>query len=302
LDEDTGQQGTFSYRPTHDDLRVEARSAYGADLETYELGRPDYPDQVYRILEERCGLRPGIRVIENGPGTGQVTRHLVTVGAHVVAVEPDPAMAGYLRHSLADEDVEIIVSTFEDVLVEDNAFDLAVAATSFHWVDQAVGLPKIGRIVRPDGWVALWWTIFGDAYRPDPFHQATYGLLGSDPGQVVRMSSFQLDRRERESDLRQLAGLVNVDSELIQWTATMDPNGVRALYASLINVIRLPAEDRDRVLDSLESVAAETFGGVVERPFVTVLYSVRIPADFVHPFWTIPYSDSGVFVHPDGGP
>jgi hypothetical protein len=37
------------------------------------------------------------------------------------------------------------------------------------------------------------------------------------------MSSFQLDRRQRESDLQRLAGLVNVDSELIRWTATIDP-------------------------------------------------------------------------------
>ena len=31
-------------------------------------------------------------------------------------------------------------------------------------------------------------------------------------------------------------------------------------------------------------------------------HQVRIPADFVHPFRSIPYTDSGVFVHPVGRP
>ena len=263
--------------PTHSDLRSEARNAYGSDVEIYELGRPDYPDRVYQILDERCGLRSGIDVIESGPGTGQVTRHLMAVGAHVTAVEPDPAMARYLRNSMADKDIEVIESAFEDVMAEDDSFDLAVAATSFHWVDQSVGLSKLRRIVKPGGWVALWWTIFGDADRSDPFHEATHSLLGNDPGRYVRMSRFQLDRKERESDLRRLAGLVNVSSELIPWTARMDPLGVRALYASLINVIRLPTEVRESVLDALESMAANTFGGIVERPFVTVIYTGERP-------------------------
>jgi len=78
-------------------------------------------------------------------------------GARVVAVEPDAAMAAYLARAVAGAGVDIVVETFEAARLEGDRFDLAVAATSFHWVDQAIGVPKLGRIVRPAGWAALWW-------------------------------------------------------------------------------------------------------------------------------------------------
>jgi SAM-dependent methyltransferase len=258
-------------------LRAEARSAYGLDVAGYAAGRPEYPERVYEVLEKRCALQPGSVVLECGPGTGQVTRRLAEVGARVTAIEPDPAMAAYLRQALRGKEVDVVGASFEDVLVEDGSFNLVVAATSWHWVDQTVGLPKLGRIVQAGGWVALWWTIFADPERPDPFHDATYALLGEDRDRPIRTSQFQLDQHGRRSDLVDLGGFVNVESECISWTAHLNPSAVRALYASFINVRRLPDADRQRVLDSLEEIASVQFGGVVERPFVTVLYTGRQP-------------------------
>ncbi len=38
----------------------------------------------------------------------------------------------------------------------DGGFDLAVAATSFHWVDQAQGWPKLKACLRPGAWAVIW--------------------------------------------------------------------------------------------------------------------------------------------------
>jgi hypothetical protein len=110
-----------------------------------------------------------------------------------------------------------------------------------------------------------------------PIRAASYHLLGEDPGRQIRTSQFQLDQSGRRSDLIRLGGLVDVESEYIAWTARLDPAAVRALYASLINIRRLPETDQQRMLDALEMTASEQFGGVVERPFVTVLYAGRRP-------------------------
>ncbi|HUZ08634.1 MAG TPA: class I SAM-dependent methyltransferase [Acidimicrobiales bacterium] len=258
--------------------RSEARSVYGQDPKGYEVGRPEYPDRVYEVLTERCGLGPGTAVVEIGPGTGLVTRRLVAVGARVVAVEPDPAFASHLADSMMGT-VEIIGTSFEEAPLADDRFDLAVAATSFHWVDQDAGMAKLGRVVRPGGWAALWWTLFGDPDCPDPFHEATSGLLGQttsavdQPGRAI----FQLDVSGRRSDLAHRARLVDVGAELIPWTSCMDPAQVRALYASMIALRRRPQDERERLLDAVVSIATENFGGVVERPFVTALYTGRRP-------------------------
>jgi hypothetical protein len=45
----------------------------------------------------------------------------------------------------------------------------------------------------------------------------------------------------------------------------------------MIIIRRRPQPEQQRLLDALMSIAAEQFGGVVERPFVTALYTGRRP-------------------------
>lgn len=263
---------------TLESLRLAARRVYGADAAGYDAGRPGYPEEVYEVLTDQCGLRRGALVLEIGPGTGRVTRRVLARGARVVAVEPDAAMAAYLARAVAGAGVDIVVETFEAARLEDDRFDLAVAATSFHWVDQAIGVPKLGRIVRPAGWAALWWTIFDDPDRQDPFREAARGLLGDqDPSGQRRRSGFQLDAAARCGDLKRLGGFVDVAGRLIRWTAQLTSGELRALYASLIEIRQRPHAEQQQVLDALEAIADAEFGGVVHRPFVTALYTGRRP-------------------------
>lgn len=250
---------------------------------------------MYEILASRCGLTRGSRVLEIGPGTGVATRRLLEAGAVVVAVEPDPALADYLVDSALGADVQVVPGLFEEVDLEADAFDLVVAATSFHWIDRVEGLPKVGRVVRPGGWVALWWTIFGDRGRPDPFRDATHPLIEESlrsagpadnprPPEVAeepRPSGpmFELDLEGRQRDLRREVGLVEVEGELVRWTHCMGPAEVRALYGSMILLLRLEQEIRDPLLDRIQSLAETDFGGVVERPFITSIYTGRRPKD-----------------------
>ena len=258
-------------------LRGEARTIYGSDAQGYDAGRPDYPAEVYDILTARCGLRAGASVVEIGAGTGLVTRRLVAAGARVVAVEPDRNMAEHLAAALSGN-MEIFRGTFEQAALPQGSFDLAVAATSFHWVDQRAGLPKLGRVIRPGGWAAVWWTIFDDPDRHDSFRDALQARTGNgDPG-WQRNSQFQLDAAARCRDLTELAGLTDVSGSLIRWTAELDTAQLRALYASMIRIRRLPAGDRRRILDHISLLADHDFSGRVRRPFITVMYTGRRPA------------------------
>ena len=253
---------------------------FGRDPHGYEAGRPDYPERVYQILMGRCGLRPGDRVLEIGPGTGLVTGHLLEAGGSVTAVEPDPGLAGYL--AVRYPDVEVVPVTLEEAALGEEGYDLAVAATSFHWVDQQAGLTKVGRCVRRGGWVALWWTLFRDPGRPDPFAEAVEQILGpttrgafDEPGRPP----FQLDEEHRLRDLDRWAGLVELDAELLRSPRALSAQEARALYASMATVLRRPAHDQERLLDAIEAVVTNRFGGEVERQFVTAIYTGRRPRE-----------------------
>jgi hypothetical protein len=54
--------------------RAEGRRAFGADPEGYHATRPAYPERVFEILRQRCGLRPSCRTFEIGGGTGVCTQ------------------------------------------------------------------------------------------------------------------------------------------------------------------------------------------------------------------------------------
>jgi SAM-dependent methyltransferase len=258
--------------------RDEGRRLFGLDPTGYRAGRPDYPEAVYETLVQRCGLGPTTRTLEIGPGTGLVTRHLLRRGAHVTAVEPDHSMASYLCDTAASVNLDVVIASFEDADVAQGSFDLAVAATSFHWVDQEIGLTKLGWALRPGGWVALWWTLFRDPAQPDEFSQALDHILGpvtrgafDEPGRPP----FQLDELHRRRDMTRWAGLVDVTSQVIPWTCEMTPVQARALYASMATVIRLPPDDRRRILDGVERLATDVSEGIVRRRFVSALYTGR---------------------------
>lgn len=91
-----------------------------------------------------------------------------------------------------------------------------------------------------------------------------------------RGTGFQLDDAARHEDLR-AAGLVDVEVHRHAWDLQLTPGGTRALFATLIGIIRLPETERTGVLDRIEAAAAAQPGGVDRRPLLTVLYSGRRP-------------------------
>ena len=258
--------------------RDEGRHVFGKAAAIYAAARPDYPDRVYDILRDRCQLGPTSRIVEIGAGSGQATKRLLEVGAHVVAVEPSEALAGHLRAALKAQRLEVVVAAFEDVDLAPSSFDLVTAATAFHWLEPGQALPKIASILRPGGWLAVWWNVFGDPDRPDPFHAATEPLLrdlAPGPSAGARGLPYALDVAARTAELEN-HGFEDVEHEAERWTLRLDAPQTRRLYETYSNIARLPDSQREMVLAEIERIAAVEFGGRVERQMVTPVYTARI--------------------------
>jgi len=74
---------------TLESLRDEARHVYGADAAGYAQGRPDYPEEIYRILTNRCVVSQAER--ETAP-LGRFARN--PNGRHKRIVLQDKALLG----------------------------------------------------------------------------------------------------------------------------------------------------------------------------------------------------------------
>ncbi|HEY0647943.1 MAG TPA: class I SAM-dependent methyltransferase [Phenylobacterium sp.] len=262
--------------------RRHGREVFGADPARYHGARPGYPDWVWALLAERCGLAAGCRVFEVGAGTGIGTQELLARGAAVTAIEPDVRLADYLEARLPSSRLEVLRRPFEHAVLPAGAFDLGCAFTSFHWLDQDEGLAAAAAALRPGGAWAMVWNVYGDPERADAFHDATLEIMRtpeeSPSAGLAGRVPFALDVEVRRTDLR-AAGFVDVDVGRESWTLELDPAGVRALYATYSPVARLEPEARARLLDGVADVAEREFGGRVERNMVTIAYTARVPQE-----------------------
>ena len=124
--------------------------------ELYDRVRPRYPDALFADLVAITGLNAGSSVLEVGCGTGQATRSLAELGCSVTAVELGAGMAALARRRLADlPNVQVETSSFEEWDDRGRRFDAVVAASSWHWVDPAIGWRRAHEVLHPPGWMAL---------------------------------------------------------------------------------------------------------------------------------------------------
>lgn len=256
----------------------EGRSLFGADVQSYDQVRPPYPEQLFAFLQATGALRANCTTLEIGAGNGLATRRLLELGANpLTALEPDPRFAPLL-HAIAGAsaaEFQLIHAPFEEAALPTDHYDLVAAATAFHWVDPAVGLTKVALLLKVGGYAALWWNVFGDPDRADPFHDATQTILqplSNSPSDPKDKLPHALDRMARLQEFDRTEQFESAVCEFYPWTLTLDVAGVGALYGTFSGINRLPGEKRQRVLEQLMAVAEEKFGGRVERNMVTVVY------------------------------
>lgn len=249
----------------------------------YLAGRPGYPDVVYATLVDRCGLSPQTRVLEIGAGAGQATLPLLALGARVTAVEPGAGLAAQLTTRTAGQNLDVIVSRFETVELPAQGFDLIVSATAFHWVDPAVGYPKCAQLLRPGGWLALWWTIWGDQNRSDPLHERLQPLLARKAPQLLDEGAaphqYALDVAERSAEIARTGAFGPVEQDVIRWTGRHDPQQARALFATFSPWLALPEGLKTELLNDVETIVRDDLDGIVERPYLTIMYSCQHRSD-----------------------
>lgn len=254
---------------------------FGADPRNYDAIRPPYPELIYEFLKTTGVLPCSGPILEIGAGNGLATKRLLEFGATpLTIVEPDTRFAPLLS-SLArsyQADVHILTESFETVALPDCHYNLVVAATSFHWIHPEIGLAKIASALKPGGFVAMWWHVFGDPERHDPFHEATKSLLQplamhqpDGPGTVP----YALDTAARFKEFADTGQFELPEYRMYRWTLTLNTEQVGALYATFSNILHLPDGRRKAILRQLMEIAEKQFGGKVERNMVSPVYVAR---------------------------
>ncbi|MFC3984438.1 class I SAM-dependent methyltransferase [Streptosporangium jomthongense] len=255
------------------DNRVRRRELFNKDADGYRSSRPGYPTRAYRLLEEAGALRPGAKVLEIGAGSGQATRELLDRGADVCAVELGADFAARLRAEFHDRPLTVIEGDFDTLPDLSGDFDLVVCASSLHWLDRSTALRRIACLLRPGGWIAAWWTVYGNPARPTPFRSALNAVLRHHRPAGVLDVVGPFDRDVWIEALG-AASFEGIRTEVIQWPMTMSAQELSRLYATFAAVRELSEPVRDALLRDIEATA-EALGGRVTEHCVTVAYLAR---------------------------
>ncbi len=236
---------------------------FDAHAAAYARGRPPYPPGLWQALSELDVLQPGRRVLDLGAGTGQATGPLLAAGLQVTAVEPGPNLAAQLQDS--HPAATVLVARAEDVELPDASFDAVVAATSIHWMNLDVVLPKVHRLLVPAGRFLVWRNVFGDPFVTTPFRERV--------AEIVRSRDVSQRRSDAESpestsaELTRTGLFVTEDLSTYRWSITLDEEQVRRLFTTFSD---WSTEEVDRAAQAVRDL-----GGQVVEHYTSWLIVMR---------------------------
>jgi SAM-dependent methyltransferase len=237
--------------------RQERATSFGAIADDYDRLRPGPADEAIRWL-----LPAGCRaVLDVGAGTGKLSRALAAHVPQVTAVEPDPRMRAVLAGR--SPGVRVLAGTGEAIPLPDASVDGVFVSSAWHWMDPALAIPEIARVLRDGG---------------------RFGVLGTsvdrDAGWVPELrrapapGDGQPDRDRRghlEVVLPEDAPFGHTQTREFTFTRPMTTADLVDLVATYSRLITASPEVRAAALDHARAVLAERFpgGGEVDVPMRT---------------------------------
>lgn len=252
---------------------------FDSAAELYQQARPDYPDELYDAVVGAAGLNSRARLLEVGCATGKATLPLARRGFRITCVEPGRALAELARANLADfPRVEVVDGTFEDLDASTQpAYDLVVAATSWHWIDPAVRYRRAWELLRPGGHLAFWsathvFPAGGDAIFHDL--QVVYNEIGEGLREdVPRPAPGELPEQREEIESSGLFDTVLVRH--FDWELDYDADGYLRLLDTFSGHIAMQRWQRDRLHSEVRRLLAEREDGRLRRGWGAVLHVAR---------------------------
>lgn len=134
------------------------KASFDAVAQQYNDTRPSYPAQVLPLISNQLRAFDPLLLFEIGCGSGQATELFAQQQLTLIASDPSSALIAVAKQRLARfANVSFLIGAFEDLELPDNQFSIVLCAQAFHWVDAQRGIPKVYRILRPGGVVALMW-------------------------------------------------------------------------------------------------------------------------------------------------
>ena len=137
---------------------ADAKNRFSHRVADYVRYRPHYPEGVLDFLRSQCDLSAAHTIADVGSGTGFLSELFLKNGNPVFGVEPNQEMrAAGEQYLAAYPRFTSIDGSAEATTLHDSSVDFVTVGQAFHWFKPELTRREFGRILCPNGWVAIVW-------------------------------------------------------------------------------------------------------------------------------------------------
>ena len=252
------------------------KTRFSDRAENYARHRPGYPKEILDFLAEERALTSGSVVADVGSGTGNLSTLFLERGNKVFAVEPNEEMRRAAERRFGDRPgFESVAGSAEATTLLSERVDLVAVANSLHWVDPGAARVEFSRILKPEGRVAVVWSIARKAGTPflEAYNQLLSGYrtdngAGGDAKDVYEMTEAFFGG----SDGRQ-----GYEMGTFEYSQHLDFEGLKGLVLSSSSMPAGNEPGAAEMLRDLERVFhAHESGGEVVLEYAVRVYCGRL--------------------------
>lgn len=140
-------------------MSADFRKTFDRIPEAFDRYRPRYCDALFSALIDACGLGPGKRALEIGPGTGQATEPILETGCDYTGVELGENFSRLLREKYGQySNFTLLNADFETCPLEKGDYDLVYSAATIQWIPEALAYTRAFELLKPGGCLAMFMT------------------------------------------------------------------------------------------------------------------------------------------------
>lgn len=242
--------------------------------EYYDKYRPGYPQEIIDSLISVTGITEDSNLLEIGCGSGKATEQLTGNGFNILGIDPGEDLVRIGNKRFKNKNVKFVKGRFEEYDFGQKNFDVIYAAQSFHWVPQPVGYHKCADVLKENGYLALFWNMYvlNDNYADKELLEISKRYGG--------IADF-VTETECESRIDSIVSQI-VDSNLFE-----KPTVIRKLWKQKYTAdefygfaltgnrfMQNSDEDKQKAYNDIVALA-EKNGGIIERPYLCVLYIAK---------------------------
>jgi SAM-dependent methyltransferase len=252
--------------------REERARTFDEVAELYDRHRPGYPERLVDDVLELASAPAEPSVLEIGCATGKATLPFARRGCRMLCLEPGPRLAAIARRALTEfPNVRIEEWTFEEARAPEGAFDLVMAAQSFHLLDPRLRFHLAARALHAGGSLA----IFGNrpTGRATDQHPVLREAYERHAPELLRTDS----EPSIEEEIRASGRFEAPVTRRYAWSAVYTAADYRGLMETQSQHRLLPPSRRDLFFPAIER-AIESSGGTIEVEYVTTLHLARLAA------------------------